>query len=76
MLGSGVFEIPGLKVFAAAVRRRKIGIVNAIYCAMAPMLKTAPIATGLANMSKPKRAFIERSESDGQHLEQSPFWEF
>lgn len=52
---------PGLNLLAAAVRRRAIGMVNAVYCAMAPILKAAPIATGDANISSPRRALIPRS---------------
>ena len=37
------------------------GKMKAVYCAIGPMLKAAPIATGLANMRSPKRAPMVRT---------------
>ena len=46
--------LPGRNFPLAAVSRRAMGMVKAVYWAMAPMLKTAPMATGDANMRRPK----------------------
>src|ERR1700742_3007316 len=47
--------IPGLNLPLSKNSLRATGVVKAVYCAMAPMLKTAPMATGLANINKPSK---------------------
>lgn len=49
-------RLPGLNLSPATTSFRKTGNVKAIYCAMAPILKTAPIAIGPANIRRPNKA--------------------
>jgi hypothetical protein len=57
-LNAGAENSPGRNLSPTTNSFSAIGMIKAVYCAMAPMLKTAPMATGLANMSRPSRAPI------------------
>lgn len=48
--------LPGRNLSPTTKSLRAMGKMNARYCAMAPIEKTAPIATGLANMRRPRSA--------------------
>ena len=62
------FHGPGLNLLTLWSQKSLIatGIVKAVYCPIAPILNTAPMATGDANIRRPRRAPTVRTPQIAQ----------